>query len=328
VVANDRVNVLFIAGSGRSGSTLVHRILGQLPGFVSVGELRFLWERGVVQGRPCGCGVPVPTCPFWSDVLDRAFGADSRSVALDVMARQAVTSRARHVPAMLADRGRGRVQATRRGDYPRYLAQLLQAVADVAGARVVVDSSKLPAYGYMLQTLPAVDLSVLHLIRDPRATAYSWRRRKAEPGPTGPRLTDDQGVMKSAALWALWNATADAFWHSSDAYRRMRYEDFTREPAATLAPALEALTEGRGELPFTDARTVHLGIDHSVAGNPNRLESGLVSIEPDEEWTTAMRKRDRALVTAVTAPLLARYGYPLRPVGRDRVRDGATPQQT
>ena len=35
-----RTKVLFIGGYGRSGSTLLDRLLGQIDGFVSVGEVR------------------------------------------------------------------------------------------------------------------------------------------------------------------------------------------------------------------------------------------------------------------------------------------------
>ena len=39
--------VLFIGGLGRSGSTLIEKLLNELPGMVAVGELVHLWERGL-----------------------------------------------------------------------------------------------------------------------------------------------------------------------------------------------------------------------------------------------------------------------------------------
>src|SRR2546423_11254588 len=65
--------ILYIAGWGRSGTTLFDNILGQLDGFFSGGELRYVWE-----GRLCGCGVLVSECEIWSEVLDDAFGADEK----------------------------------------------------------------------------------------------------------------------------------------------------------------------------------------------------------------------------------------------------------
>jgi hypothetical protein len=46
-------------------------------------------------------------------------------------------------------------------------------------------------------------------------------------------------------------------------------------------------------------------------GNPMRLETGHVQLRLDEAWRTDMRVMDRATVTALTWPLLLRYGYRL-----------------
>ena len=61
--------VLYIAGTGRSGSTVLAAILGEVEGVFAAGEVRYLWQRGLVEGRLCGCGVPVAECPLWSAVL-------------------------------------------------------------------------------------------------------------------------------------------------------------------------------------------------------------------------------------------------------------------
>jgi hypothetical protein len=45
------VRVLYFAGSGRSGTTVINNILGQLGGAFAAGELRYLWRRGVVEDR-------------------------------------------------------------------------------------------------------------------------------------------------------------------------------------------------------------------------------------------------------------------------------------
>jgi hypothetical protein len=52
------VRVLYIGGWGRSGSTLLDLILGQAPGVFSAGEVREIWQSGLVENRPCGCERP------------------------------------------------------------------------------------------------------------------------------------------------------------------------------------------------------------------------------------------------------------------------------
>src|SRR5205085_9431203 len=73
-LVNERVRVLYVAGTGRSGSTLLARILGRADSVFAAGELRYVWQRGLLEDRVCGCGEPFSRCPFWSEVVDRAFG--------------------------------------------------------------------------------------------------------------------------------------------------------------------------------------------------------------------------------------------------------------
>jgi hypothetical protein len=48
-----------------------------------------------------------------------------------------------------------------------------------------------------------------------------------------------------------------------------------------------------------------------VAGNPNRRRSGDIHLVEDDEWRSALRPARRAAATAVTAPVLGRFGYPM-----------------
>ena len=64
-----RKKILYIGGWGRSGSTIISNVLGSLEGYVSIGEARYLWDRGIIQDRICGCGENFSKCLFWRDVL-------------------------------------------------------------------------------------------------------------------------------------------------------------------------------------------------------------------------------------------------------------------
>ncbi len=60
---HDPPQVLYVGGWGRSGSTLLSHLLGRLPGMVSVGELRYVWQAGVEANELCGCGERVRRVP-------------------------------------------------------------------------------------------------------------------------------------------------------------------------------------------------------------------------------------------------------------------------
>ena len=55
--------------------------------------------------------------------------------------------------------------------------------------------------------------------------------------------------------------------------------------------------------------------DHLVWGNPNRFDYGEITIRPDDRWHEGLNRRDRFVVSALTAPLLGRTDYSIRPSG-------------
>ncbi len=309
-MASGRVKVLYVCGLGRSGSTILSNSLGQIPGFFSAGELNFIWKHNVLENRLCGCGRPFHECPVWAGVMERAFGGASRVDAGALMRVQDSGTRTRHIPLMLTGRGRRELRK-RLEPFLDAHGRLYEAISAVTGSRVVVDSSKEPAHGFAMGMIPSVDLYVLHLIRDPRAAAYSWLKKKPQPDSETRQYMVRFSPQKSAALWDSWNAAAEALWRRTpERYMRLRYEDFVADPRESFERILGLLGAG-AEPPLAGENEVKLGVSHTVSGNPNRFDTGAVALRPDQAWTEKMSPRDRNLVTALTLPLLLRYGYPV-----------------
>src|SRR5919198_4383583 len=103
---DDRLRVINIVGTGRSGSTLIEVLLAQLPGFVDVGELRYVWYRRLVKKGNvlCGCRALLSECPFWERVGDEAFGGWDRLDAAEVRALERSVERNRYMPLLVEPR--------------------------------------------------------------------------------------------------------------------------------------------------------------------------------------------------------------------------------
>ncbi|HEX2621952.1 MAG TPA: hypothetical protein VHL11_17465, partial [Phototrophicaceae bacterium] len=71
---NKRVKILYIGGTGRSGSTLIDIMLGKLPAFFSAGELYWIWKRSLKENQLCGDGHTFKDSEFWQKVGQDAFG--------------------------------------------------------------------------------------------------------------------------------------------------------------------------------------------------------------------------------------------------------------
>ncbi|MEP7368608.1 MAG: sulfotransferase [Dermatophilaceae bacterium] len=312
------VRVLYIAGSGRSGTTVINNILGQVDGVFAAGELRYLWQRGMVEDRLCGCGASFGKCPTWGAVLTRALIGHPGVRPSEVAGRLLSRLRLARVPVMLGRRMRGRRAVAWQPD-DVLIENLYRALAAETGQHIIVDSSKLPPYGLLLSALPGVELYILHIVRDPRATAFSWRRPKRQVDFGDDQLMPLQQPWKSSLLWLVWNALTVMLWQRAEGrYLRVRYEDFVCDPRATMSQVATMVGVDPSLLPFETPTSVRLSPTHSVAGNPDRHRSGSIELASDSEWLTAMPAGQRALVTALTAPALVGFGYPLVPKGSGR----------
>lgn len=308
--------LVYIAGSGRSGSTLVERTLGTIPGWVNVGELIELFRKPTVPLELCGCGATFARCAFWSEVTRRAFGSSAASKLAELGALQRQISRQRFVPRLLTVKSdHHSAFADRLREYGATYDALYAAVAEVADADVIVDASKWPGQALALRRSLQRPVSLLHLVRDPRGVAYSW----AKTSVRRPHAPDRNSVMathspgSTARHWAAFETEIAVIRSAFDSATQMRYEDFVADPAGRLRKALGelGLDAESVDLSHVTNQSVNLPRSHGVAGNPSRFTHGLVTFRRDDEWTRLFDTRSRRIVTAVTAPWLMRYGYPL-----------------
>jgi hypothetical protein len=301
--------VVYLGGFGRSGSTLVERVLGAAPGWVNIGELVDLARSVAPADELCGCGLPFSECPVWTQVGSIAFGGWSEQVLTELVALHRAAARQRNLPAMLAARRRPSPALTRlRESY----ARIYRAVAEVTGATVVVDASKGPALGQALAGAPGIDLRILNLVRDPRAVAWSWRRQVQRPQAAGSDLMWQITPSRSAAQWSALQLEMGAIARLGGVpAARLRYEDFVGDPVGTLVATTARLGVPLrpADLSMVVEGGVELGPSHGLSGNPSRFQVGTVRLRHDDRWVTEMDATSRAVVTALTLPLLKTYGY-------------------
>src|ERR1700733_5082036 len=310
-----QTRVLYVGGIGRSGSTLLERLIGQLPGVCPVGELVHLWERGIAEGERCGCGEPFRACPFWQQVGMVAFGGWGQVETGRIATLRSRVDRNRFIPA-LARRTVGPALRQTLTEYTSYYARLYAAIAEVSGCELIVDSSKNPSLAHCLRWQEDLDLRVLHLIRDSRAVAYSWSRTVRRPHSESESYMTRYSTVMAAGQWSVQNAAFHLLARLGCPTMRLKYEDFIAHPAEGLRQVARftGLPEA-ADYPFLGTDWAELDRVHSVSGNPMRFATGKIPIRRDDRWRTSMPKAQRCAITALTFPMLASYGYVPAPRG-------------
>jgi Sulfotransferase family len=302
------VRVLFLGGLGRSGTTLLERLLGELPGVCPLGEVVHLWQRDVADDERCACGKHFSDCEFWTAVGQEAFGGWHNVDVWRILALRDAVERTRHIPRLAAVR----MPATHRAlvdEYADWYARVYEAAAAVSGASVLVDSSKHAALAYCLRFAPRIDLRVVHVVRDSRGVAYSWTKRVTRPEADGGDEMTRYTPSRSALLWNAHNTAFALLRRCGVPVRRLRYEDLLADPVTVLRELAAFADLAPPSIEFIQDGVATLGPCHSAAGNPMRFTVGPVPLRRDDAWRSSLPTGQRRLVGALTAPLLQAYGY-------------------
>ena len=300
------MRILYILGRGRGGSTVLANVVGEIPGFFSAGEVRYLWDPVVVRHSSCGCGEKIDECPVWCRVLYRLSDVDLEQVVAwqHEIVRESNTFRLLH-PERTA-----RWKAL--NNYAAVTARLYKTIREVTGCEVIVDSSKRPSYAAFIRALDGCDPYFVHLIRDPRASAYSWHtRRYASAQGNEVRR---RNALDSTIRWNLLNVGSELVRRTAgkDRFLRMRYEDFVKDPIERVKDICALIGDECMRLPFTGEHSIMLGTNHTIAGNPSRFSTGELMLKDSGEWRAGQKTLARWVSTAVALPLLRRYGYGIR----------------
>lgn len=297
--------IIYISGSGRSGSTLLERILNSSNDFFSLGELHCLW-RLPFNEITCSCGAAFSDDPFWKDILDRA-----RITNREIAKLRRLEDEVCRTP-FLAGRGYA-LDAVRQDDRVRqFLAlqsRIFDAISDATGASFLVDSSKAGPRAWLLACDPRV--RVLHLYRDPGDVIASWRSAKFDKGLN--RDMQRLSVRQAAIDWGKVEYLVKKLARQARMVK-IDYQQLCEAPSKVVDAALNELLE-TGFSPFDwidEHKFVPAANYHSLNGNPDRFSSGPVHISARTQGRSHLPPLDRLAIRAAHATLTTIYPSPAR----------------
>lgn len=280
------LEVLYIIGSGRSGSSLLGSLLGTHEAFFNSGEVynyRRFFDTAKEFERLCSCGAPLGQCRFWENVTA---GAEQRAgdSKLDLKHGDRTTL-LRHNLAMLS------------------------TIRDTSGKRIIIDSSKRYSRLKLLMDSPSYRVTILHLVRDGRAFAYSTMLSAMKR-----EIPYSSYFYKRLLKWQNKNIGIYLALRSNPGYHLVRYEDFARNPDSVL----NRISGWYGEtFDFGSLGSGEHSESHEFSGNKRFIIRNSLQIKQDTRYLEKLDSGKWLAATLLALPCLKLFRYPL---GRNPVQ--------
>jgi len=296
------LKVVYVAGYGRSGSTVLDMLLGSHDGVIGMSELTHVfhyWD----TGKGCSCGDDFQGCEFWRAVFEKLEFAPGESP----LSMTRITKKLESRPLIWSKI----FHRSKLKQYKKHWSAVFAAIEEVADRPVIVDSSKTSRLttfrAKLLAKVCRLPVSTVHLVRDPRAVMWSYLKGNNLELEKGKNIAKKGGAYRVLCSWICTNAAVHlTHWFSPQPYMLLRYEDLIVDPATQMRRICDELQ--LPVVPKLDYESLQdLPASHGVAGNRVRRK-GVQRLVLDDQWKTSLKK-SLARLAIVCWPFMKKYKY-------------------
>lgn len=300
--------IIYVAGYGRSGSTVLATILGGHSQIVSVGEVTTLPKEWSDPARFCSCGKSYAECEFWGDFYREWERTPDLINAIIAIERRSTIAR------LLTHPNSAKMRV-----YEDYHRALFEYVIRRSGKPIILDSSKSArlALGRFIALNRLTDVYVIHIIRNGWGVVHSIvvtgsNRAQETPGQVEKPATL-LTVIRATLGWAIANIGVSLLGKLffRERYMALRFEDLVAKPEAALRKI--GAVAGFDPQPLIDQvrRVEEFDVGHQVGGNRLRFQGKvrLRASEDIEQLKKVLTPVQRAIFRIGGSWLNVVYGY-------------------
>jgi hypothetical protein len=270
-------------------------VLGNHPSISSNGELH-KWAR--YKGHPKKDNDKEADLQFWADVR-RQYEAQGLSTDYGHLydMQGEIENYSRFLALLL-----GRVSPEACTEYCTHVVGVFRAIHEASGLDIIVDEAKRPTRGLALLRCQGIEVSVIHLVRDPRGVVWSQKKRTVEHKYKSP-LTAAVHYSAKSLMSLLVQLSAPP-----GTVLRVRYEDLARNPASELRRIGQFLGLSMESVIDKIEGGDFLQVPYLLDGNRIRREKE-IRLRFDDTWRKRQGLGDRLVASLFTLPFFLLFGY-------------------
>lgn len=258
--------LVYVIGTGRSGTTLLDIILGNNEGAISCGELnRYLMYEGALsplENKP-------ETHVFWESfkkALLEKFGGEVKFQYLFKIANK-FEHHSGFIKRLLGIYNRKEME-----DYLDFLKRFYETLFEFSDAKIFIESSKYPSRAYYLSEVMDCEMDFVNLKRSPAAVVRSFAKQDLEQ--------PSQNWLKATIYYFLvsfltWWVKKETIMKKNRNFVFIRYEDLISHPIQSIEKIEKALRLNLTRSKSIINKSGEFAVGNLYHGNRLRLEQNI-----------------------------------------------------
>jgi hypothetical protein len=299
--------IIYIAGGGHSGSTLLDMIISSSNDVVSLGEVYFYdsyrydtpdEKLYAVHAKDCSCGEPFDTCPFWSAFHQQL----NRDISIK---RQTSLGNSLKVLWNIFKPFKNRFWLRLEVDDDVAFFNTIEKTIQQNDGNVsyLIDSSKDPRRLLRLvQQFGKEKIIVFHLVRDGRGYVNSYCNKDKKRVVALKLQT--QNFIKTAFIWAVVNISTRLFVKRNELNSvHISYDLFCNNPLDYIHFINKKYNI---RIPDDFLHRVNNKVYHNIHGNSVRY-SHIKKIKQDRSWHSELPPLHLRILNILLSPLIKHF---------------------
>jgi hypothetical protein len=279
-----KINVLYLLGAGRSGTTLLASLLNSHPEILFKGELNQLQDYIFINDK-CSCGKNLSDCLEWSSIYSKLIGKIS---IVTINQKNKIESH-RNIPSYL-------LHSKSHKEYLDFQNEIFSTLYKGKESLILLDSSKYISRYLQIYKSNFLDVKGIYLVRDIRGVINSFNKN----------VQTSKKPFQSIVYYLLINTFGEITYRlNKKNILKIRYEDLVLQTNETLTNIYNFIG-----ISYQESFKIDVEIPHIVGGN--RLKSQKkIKVNPDFEWKRNLKKRFKIIYYLLSFPFMILNKYKL-----------------
>ena len=280
---NNNVNVIYLLGTGRSGTTIMATVFNEHPNIHTVGEMHQFLEH-VVLSKRCSCGEKLTECTFWSSIVRQLnLTEEQLKNALELSSNM---EQHHNIPKLLL---KGKVD----NRYVRIQEEIFKLIAKDNPNKHFLDSSKYIARYLSLKRNKSMNVKGIYVVRDVRGVINSFQKKVQTP----------RNPISTIIYYLAVNVFGELVCRMDKDVIKVKYEDFIEDPDNTFMKIHNhCFNISDSHLkPITSISEFEM--PHIIGGNRMKVNKTIV-LKKDEKWKEVIPRTYQIIYYIMTLPFM------------------------